>query len=198
DTTYPPGAISLLHGISPIGDKFHAASGYGPSAALNTATGLYTGEASFFLGTPPPSGADRDGNGLVDAWELQYFGSLGQNPKANPDGNGVPLALDNAFGLSPTNAADPNVSRLPKAAAGTVAPIALAYRVPFSQLDYFSFIPQISDSLLLWFGADLYPQYFLINSAPNGTENAYAVQPNIPGWPGNTNQLFLRLLIQKK
>jgi hypothetical protein len=50
DTTYPPGAISLLHGISAIGDKFHATSSYGPSAALNFATGLYTGEADFFFG----------------------------------------------------------------------------------------------------------------------------------------------------
>ncbi len=50
DTTYPPGAISLLHGISAIGDKFHATSSYGPSAAQNSATGLYTGEADFFFG----------------------------------------------------------------------------------------------------------------------------------------------------
>jgi len=54
DTTYPPGAISLLHGISPIGDKFHAASSYGPSAQLNVATGLYAGEASFFFGALSP------------------------------------------------------------------------------------------------------------------------------------------------
>jgi autotransporter-associated beta strand protein len=198
DTIYPPGTISLLHGISPIGDKFHAASSYGPSAALNTATGLYTGEANFFFGTIPPSGADRDGNGLVDAWELQYFGALGQNPEADPAGDGVSLALDNAFGLSPTNA-DPNISRLPKAAAGTASPVALTYRVPVSQLDYFSFTPQITDNLLSnWFGADLYPQYFLINSTSNGTENIYTVQPNIANWPGNTNQLFLRLLIEEK
>ncbi|HEV2695233.1 MAG TPA: glycoside hydrolase family 2 TIM barrel-domain containing protein [Verrucomicrobiae bacterium] len=61
DTTYPSGAISLLHGISAIGDKFHATSSYGPSAALNNATGVYTGEADFFFGpvvvastVPPP------------------------------------------------------------------------------------------------------------------------------------------------
>jgi hypothetical protein len=54
DTAYPPGAISLLHGISPIGEKFHAASSYGPSASLNTATGLYTGEVNFFFGPLQP------------------------------------------------------------------------------------------------------------------------------------------------
>ena len=65
DTTYPTGAISLLHGISPIGDKFHAASSYGPSAALNAATGLYSGEVDFFFGpvtvasTVPPLNIPR-------------------------------------------------------------------------------------------------------------------------------------------
>jgi hypothetical protein len=49
---YPSGAISLLHGIAPQGDKFHAAgSSYGPSSMPNTATGLYTGEADFFFGS---------------------------------------------------------------------------------------------------------------------------------------------------
>jgi hypothetical protein len=196
--SYPSGAISILHGIAPQGEKFHAASAYGPSAAVNTAAGLYTGEVDFFFGPPPPSGADRDHNGLVDAWELQYFGALGQNPDADPDGDGVPLALDDAFGLSPTNAG-PNISRLPKPAPGTTAPVAMVYRVPVSQLDFFNFTPQISDSLSLWFGADQYPQYFLINSAPtNGTEDAFMVQPNLPAWPGSTNQMFLRLRINKK
>lgn len=50
DTAYPPGAISLLHGISAIGDKFHATSSYGPSAATNVAMGLYSGEVNFFFG----------------------------------------------------------------------------------------------------------------------------------------------------
>jgi hypothetical protein len=65
DTTYPPGAISLLHGISAIGDKFNAAgTAYGPLSMQNAATGLYSGEADFFFGPvtvastvppPPPS-----------------------------------------------------------------------------------------------------------------------------------------------
>jgi autotransporter-associated beta strand protein len=195
---YPPGVISLLHGIAPQGEKFDSGTGYAPSAGQNTATGLYTGAASFFFGPPPLSGADRDGNGLQDSWELQYFGALGQNPFA-PGSDGVSLGLDNAFGLSPTNA-DPNVSRLPKAAPGTVTPILMAYRVPVSQLDYFSFIPQITDNLVSnWFGADQYPQYFLINTAPtNGTENAYMFQPNLTNWPGSNNHIFLRLQIDTK
>jgi len=145
----------------------------------------------------PPSGADRDDNGLIDAWELQYFGALGQNPNAVSADNGLPLILDNAFALSPTNA-DPNFSRLPAAGHGPAAPIALLYRVPVTQLDDFNFTPQITDNLVSnWFGADAYPQYFLISSAPtNSTEDAFSVQPNLPNWPGNTNHLFLRLQIK--
>ena len=54
NAAYPAGAISLLHGIAPQGEKFHAAgTGYGPSSLQNTATGLYSGEASFYFGPPP-------------------------------------------------------------------------------------------------------------------------------------------------
>jgi hypothetical protein len=35
------------------------------------------------------SGIDTDGNGLPDAWEMQYFGHLGVDPNADPDGDGL-------------------------------------------------------------------------------------------------------------
>jgi hypothetical protein len=195
---YPPGNLSILDGIAPQGTKTQPPSSYAPSSALNSATGLYSNTVDFYFGPVPPSGADRDGDGLIDAWELQYFGKLGLNPDAH-GANGVSLALDNAFDLSPTNA-DPNASRLPKAAPGTVTPIALAYRVPVSQLNDFNFVPQITDNLLSgWLSADLFPQYFLVSAVPaNGSENAYSVQPNLVNWPGNTNHLFLRLRIDEK
>src|SRR5207253_4152423 len=74
------GSISLQQGISAVGDKFDVAYTIGPSAATNIATGLYTGEASFYFGALPPSICDRDNNSLVDAWQMKYFGALGQNP----------------------------------------------------------------------------------------------------------------------
>src|ERR1039458_4237158 len=46
---YPSGAISLLHGIAPQGEKFNSVgTAYGPLSSQNTATGLYRGEADFF------------------------------------------------------------------------------------------------------------------------------------------------------
>lgn len=191
---FPPGGISLLHGISAIGDKFDAASTIGPSAATNIATGLYTGEANFFFGPPPASGADRDGNGLMDSWELQYFGSLGQNPNSTADPDRQPLMVENAFNLSPL-VSNSGLSILPHLIPGVSSPMALAYNVPEGQLDFYNFIPQISGDLFAWYGANLYPQYFLINSTSNGIYNATRVEPNVTVWPGNTNILFLRLQI---
>jgi hypothetical protein len=194
DPPFPSGGISLLHGISAIGNKFELPGDTGPSGQTNVATGLYTGEVNFFFGAPPPSGADRDGNGLTDSWELQYFGALGQNPNATTDVDGQPLLVENAFGLSPL-ISNASLSILPRWKPGSFSPIALAYSVPTAQLDFYIFIPQISENLITWYGADSYPQYFLINLVPSGGYNAYNVEPNLTVWPGNTNVLFLSLQV---
>jgi len=55
--------------------------------------------------------------------------------------------------------------------------------------------PIISGELFAWYGANLNPQYFLINSISNGIFNASRVEPNLTAWPGNINILFLRLQI---
>lgn len=34
-------------------------------------------------------GVDSDGNGLADQWEIAHFGSIGQDPDADPDGDGI-------------------------------------------------------------------------------------------------------------
>lgn len=194
---YPSGTISFLDGITPIGDKFEAASATGPAGQLNTAAGLYTNEVNFFFGPLPASGADRDGNGLIDAWELQYFGALGQNPHSTAVPDRQPLMVENAFNLSPL-VSNSSLSVLPHWSPGVSSPTALAYNVPVGQLDFYNFIPQISGNLLAWYGANLYPQYFLIDSISNGIYNADSVEPNLTAWPGNINILFLRLQIGTK
>jgi Glycosyl hydrolases family 2, TIM barrel domain/Glycosyl hydrolases family 2, sugar binding domain/Glycosyl hydrolases family 2 len=195
--TFPPGNISLLQGISAIGDKFETAISTGPAGQTNVAAGLYTAEASFFFGALPASSADRDSNGLKDSWELKYFSALGQNPlsRANPDG--LPLMVENAFDLSPTNN-NLNSPRLPHFANGTSSPAALVYTVPASQSDFFNYTPQISADLLNWTGNDQNPAYFSITTVPSGADTIYMVQPVPAAWPGDSSHLFLRLQITAK
>jgi len=195
--TFPPGTISLQQGISAIGDKFDAAYTIGPSAETNIATGLYTGEANFFFGALPPSGADSDGNGLTDAWELKYFGALGQNPSSTASVDKQSLIFENAFDLSPTNN-NSSLPRLPRIGAGTVSPMSLTYSVPASQADFFDYIPGLSQDLQQWIWADLHPNYFLIDGIPGATQTDYIVQPNFLYWTGTVSRIFLRLQIKNK
>ena len=56
-----------------------------------------------YLNTRYPQILDTDGNGLPDAWELQYFGKIGNDPASSPDGNGLTLLQDYQQGNDPTN-----------------------------------------------------------------------------------------------
>ena len=47
---------------------------------------------------------DIDGDGLADAWEQQYFGSLGANPGDDPDGDGMNNLREFRSGTNPTDA----------------------------------------------------------------------------------------------
>jgi hypothetical protein len=47
---------------------------------------------------------DRDGNGLPDWWEAQYFGHIGTDPNADSDGDGLTNWEEYKLGLDPLNA----------------------------------------------------------------------------------------------
>lgn len=196
--SFPSGNLSVLHAINAIGNKFALpdASVTGPSSANVTATGVYTGEVDFFVGDLPETETDRDGNGLSDAWEFKFFNDLGQNPFADPDGDGLKLMLENAFDLSPL-VPDANSPRLPRPIVpGADSPAAMGYRVPLAQLSEFHFIPEISGDLITWFNAEEQPGYFSIQSSLVGDDMQFAVERG-PGWAGGTNQVFLRLRIER-
>lgn len=53
-----------------------------------------------------PGGADLNANGLPDAWELTFFGTLGVNPNADPDGDGMSNKQEYLAGTNPTNSLD--------------------------------------------------------------------------------------------
>jgi hypothetical protein len=197
DAPFPPGGISILHGIPAMGDKFDLPASTGPAGQTNVATGLYAGEVNFFFGPLPPSTADRDGNGLVDVWELECFGRLGQNPLSRADVDGLPLMVENAFDLSPTNN-NLNLPRLPHYAPGTTSPVALVYGVPVTEAGFFNYVPQLSADLQTWVGADQHPEYFMISTGLSGTDTVFTVQPIPANWPGDSSHLFLRLAISPK
>jgi subtilisin family serine protease len=48
-----------------------------------------------------PTTDDVDGDGLSDAWEMQYFGDLSQNGADDTNGDGVPNSVKFANGLDP-------------------------------------------------------------------------------------------------
>jgi hypothetical protein len=54
---------------------------------------------SFTVNVPP---VDLDGDGLADAWELQYFGNLNQGPNDDSDGDGLNNLQEYLQGRNPT------------------------------------------------------------------------------------------------
>lgn len=48
---------------------------------------------------------DRDGNGLPDWWEMQYFGHTGVDPNADPDGDVLSNLQEYVLGINPNRAA---------------------------------------------------------------------------------------------
>jgi hypothetical protein len=53
---------------------------------------------------------DSDHNGLSDAWEIQYFGSIGVDPDADPDGDGLTNLQEFQQGSNPTKVELPDTA----------------------------------------------------------------------------------------
>jgi endonuclease/exonuclease/phosphatase (EEP) superfamily protein YafD len=77
--------------------------------------GLVARRAFVYKSSNPPSdhlplvadlAIDADGNGLADAWERFYFGQVGQNPAADPDGDGFTNVEEQRTGTDPLDATD--------------------------------------------------------------------------------------------
>lgn len=56
---------------------------------------------------------DTDGDGLIDAWEMQWFGNLYQSPEGDFDDDHISNAVERNQGTNPTSAADGDSDDLP-------------------------------------------------------------------------------------
>jgi len=79
-------------------------------------------DISFNLSLVPVAGdRDTDDDGLMDAWEQRYFGSLAQNGLADADGDGLSNFAEMKTRTSPVSAADAlRLARITMPAAGQV------------------------------------------------------------------------------
>jgi len=92
---------SFINQTVPSYNWFNMQNGGGQSAWIDDVTITNRVPAGLQL--------DRDHNGMVDAWEMQYFGSLGTTNKASddPDGDGLSNGEESYLGTDPFDPNDP-------------------------------------------------------------------------------------------
>jgi hypothetical protein len=123
-----PDAWETLH----FGDLAQAPSGDPDGDSYNNLAELQAGTSPANAASTP---LDTDADGLPNAWEQLYFGSLAQTAAADPDGDGYSNLAEFQAGTSPVNAAstplDTDADGLPDAwellhFGGSLAQIATA------------------------------------------------------------------------
>ena len=87
---------------------------------VNLATGIFSGYAwsanvgwislsnavAYMQSDSIQPGVDSNGDGIPDAWELEYFGAININTNADPNGSGKSVLQDYLAGLYPNQAGD--------------------------------------------------------------------------------------------
>ena len=74
-----------------------------PQGVCETADGVADDVSDALILLTVDSSVDTDGNGLPDGWEWKSFGSLGNLPGADPDGDGLVNIDEYAYGTDPQN-----------------------------------------------------------------------------------------------
>lgn len=94
---------------------------YGLSLTTNNRNRVLAGSTQSviqaYLNGNDPRGSgdvkvDTDSNGLPDKWELQYFGQIGVDPNADPNGNGLTNLQDYQLGINPVRPSPSNAAAL--------------------------------------------------------------------------------------
>jgi hypothetical protein len=74
-----------------------------PAQTLFSVTSTNRGQLMQVDLTMLQSDQDSTGIGIPDGWQLQYFGHVGINPNADPDGDGMSNLAEYLAGTDPTN-----------------------------------------------------------------------------------------------
>lgn len=74
-----------------------------PQGVCETADGVASDVSDALILLTIDSSVDTDGNGLPDSWEWKHFGSLGNLPGADPDGDWLVNIDEYAAGTDPQN-----------------------------------------------------------------------------------------------
>jgi hypothetical protein len=90
-------------GFNSSGGKFFLRLKYSDIPTNNPSLADFDGDRVSNLdevtqGTNPLLAPDTNSNGLPDDWETFYFGAIGQNPNADPDGDGLTNLLEYQIG----------------------------------------------------------------------------------------------------
>ena len=93
-------------GSNPYGDNWadHSTNFTTLATALNSSEVMYLD--SFGVADVMPLAIDQDLNGLPDRWEIQYLGGTGNDPGADPDGDGVDTGDEFTAGTHPDQISD--------------------------------------------------------------------------------------------
>ncbi len=134
---------------------------------------------NWMAGPPTPgpqaSPTDSDGDGMDDAWELSFFGTLSHNGTGDSDGDGLTDRQEFQLGTDPTNAASPLRLRVVSSKPSTV----LQFNAAANQ----GYTVEFKNALTL-------PSWTLLQSVPAGT--ARSVQITDPSAPSSNRFYRLR------
>ena len=102
--TSPYAWSTVYDGISDGWKVQHGLNPLDPTVATRIAAAGGWTNLQYYQAGLNPNIADSDGNGLPDWWELQNFGTLGVNPNADPDQDGLTNLQEYQIGSNPNAA----------------------------------------------------------------------------------------------
>src|SRR5262249_52419060 len=96
---------------------------------------------------------DSDSDTLADAWELYYWGNLGQNPGTDYDGDGISNYDEFLEGTSPTSSADFRARLITTATNGIVVRSPDLASYPLNSSVTLTPVPNTGYSFIGWGGS---------------------------------------------